>query len=93
VSEIRFFLKVGFARVIRGPDVVIRTGSRLSFICGESIDRRGIGRWPGLSFHISQAKVFENLFDHIRILNHRNYAHFKRTFWTQKWINFLNLLY
>jgi hypothetical protein len=67
-SRLRLSLKVGFGRVIRVPDVIIRTGSRLFVICGESIDRRGIDRCPGFSFHIPQAKVFENLFDHIRIL-------------------------
>lgn len=42
-SRLRFFFKVGFGRVIRAPDAIIRTGFRLFVICGESIDRRGIG--------------------------------------------------
>ena len=61
-----FLLKVGFSRKIRVCQVFIGTGRwRLVTclrathrqVCGESIDRRGIGRWPGLSFHIPQAKV------------------------------------
>jgi hypothetical protein len=35
------FLKVGFGRVFRVPDVITRTGPRLFVICGKNIDGRG----------------------------------------------------
>lgn len=51
--------------------------------------------WVRLRFALYQPKiqVVEYFFDHIRILYKRNYSHFRRTFRTQKWINFVNFLY
>jgi hypothetical protein len=49
--------------------LTIRTGPRLFVICWESNNRRGIGLWPRLSFHIPQANVLrlvtESLFERI----------------------------
>jgi len=52
VFPLKIFLKVGFGRVFRVPDVIIRTGSRLLVICGKNIDGRGIGNGPRLALYI-----------------------------------------
>ena len=44
----------------------------------------GTGRWSG--FDISQAKVLENLFDHILILYDADYPHLTETFRTSQWV-------
>jgi hypothetical protein len=52
VFPLKIFLKVGFGRVSRVPDVIIRTGSRLLVICGKNIDGRGISNGPRLALYI-----------------------------------------
>jgi len=36
--------------------------------------------------------VFQDFFNHIQTINHRNDAHLRKTPGTQKWINFVNVL-
>ena len=50
--------------------------------------RANISNGPRIALYHSKIQVVEYFFDHIRILCKRNYSHFRRTFRTQKWINF-----
>jgi hypothetical protein len=56
---------------------------------GGALQRRvNISNGLRLALYIPQTQVFQDLFNHIRVLYKRNYSHFRRTFRTQKWINF-----
>jgi hypothetical protein len=52
VFPLKILLKVGFGRVFRVSDVIIRTGSRLVVICEKNIDGRGICNEPRLALYI-----------------------------------------
>ncbi|MGD8770068.1 MAG: hypothetical protein PVJ06_08490 [Desulfobacterales bacterium] len=72
------FLKIGLCRVIRNPDVIIRAGTRWLVVYGKLIDG-GICKGPRLRLHIPQVKMFEDLFDYIRVLDENNDPHSTRT--------------
>ena len=50
-----WFLKIGLCRVIRIPDIIIHTGTRLLVVCGKHIDGWGVGHRARLSLHIPSA--------------------------------------
>ncbi len=63
---------VSLCRVIRIDDIIIRTRALLLVGWGKRIDRRGVDNRTRLALNIPQCQVFEDFFEHIRILYESN---------------------